>query len=45
MDAPTTPRDTRAAPFEGSPAAADFITRVQGFLRDELGPLAAEHGV
>lgn len=45
MDAPTATRDSRVAPFEGSPAAADFIVRVQGFLRDELGPLATEHGI
>lgn len=31
--------------FEGSAAAAAFIERVQAFLRDELAPLAAEHGV
>jgi alkylation response protein AidB-like acyl-CoA dehydrogenase len=31
--------------FEGSDAAATFIDRVQHFLRDELAPLAAEHGV
>jgi len=34
-----------AAAFEGSDAAATFIDRVQHFLRDELAPLAAEHGV
>ncbi len=33
------------ATFEGSAAAAAFIERVQAFVRDELGPLAAEHGV
>ncbi len=31
--------------FEGSPAAADFIERVLAFVREELAPLAAEHGV
>lgn len=31
--------------FEGSDAAATFIDRVQHFLRDELGPLAAEHQI
>lgn len=31
--------------FEGSAAARDFIARVQAFVRDELDPLAAEHGV
>ena len=43
-DTPASPR--RAAPaFEGSAAAADFIERVQAFLRDELAPLAAEYGI
>jgi alkylation response protein AidB-like acyl-CoA dehydrogenase len=37
---------SRTAPaFEGTPAAADFIERVQRFIADELAPLAAEHGV
>lgn len=31
--------------FEGSPAAADFIARVDGFIDGELRPLAAEHGI
>ena len=34
---------TAAAPFEGSAAAQDFITRLDQFFRDELMPLAAEH--
>ncbi|TFZ03490.1 acyl-CoA dehydrogenase family protein [Ramlibacter rhizophilus] len=41
MDAKPTP--TRC--FEGSERAADFIARVQEFIRDELQPLAAEHGI
>ncbi|NUO74049.1 MAG: hypothetical protein HOQ10_15235, partial [Frateuria sp.] len=32
-------------PFEGSDAARDFIARVEAFVRDELDPLAAKHGV
>lgn len=44
MDAATTaPR--AATPFEGSEAARDFIARVEAFLRDELQPLAAQHGI
>ncbi|HOM12985.1 MAG TPA: acyl-CoA dehydrogenase family protein, partial [Rubrivivax sp.] len=31
--------------FEGSPAAAAFIERVQAFVRNELDPLAAAHGI
>ena len=31
--------------FEGSEAAGAFIARVQAFLRDELQPLAQEHGI
>ena len=42
MQNPTTPG---AELFEGSPAAADFIQRVQRFIADELAPLAAEHGI
>ncbi|WP_077003413.1 acyl-CoA dehydrogenase family protein [Variovorax sp. KK3] len=32
-------------PFEGSDAARDFIARVEAFIREELQPLAAEHGI
>ncbi|WOB05919.1 acyl-CoA dehydrogenase family protein [Piscinibacter gummiphilus] len=31
--------------FEGSPAAAEFIARVDGFIDGELRPLATEHGI
>ena len=31
--------------FEGSAGAAAFIERVQTFVRDELAPLAAQHGI
>jgi len=41
MKNPTKP----SALFEGSPAAAEFIERVQRFIADELAPLAAEHGI
>ena len=34
---------THHVPFEGSPAAADFIARVQAFIHTELDPLAQEH--
>ncbi|GAA4338671.1 acyl-CoA dehydrogenase family protein [Variovorax defluvii] len=50
MDATTTPTAAapRAAgmpPFEGSDAAREFIARVEAFIRDELHPLVAEHGI
>jgi len=49
MDATTTPtsaeRRTAAAPFEGSEAAREFIARVEAFIRNELQPLVAEHGI
>jgi alkylation response protein AidB-like acyl-CoA dehydrogenase len=45
MDASVTPQRTGAAPFEGSEAARAFIARVEGFIREELHPLAAEHGI
>lgn len=45
MDAATTPTRTPLAPFEGSPAAQEFIARLDTFLREELQPLAAQHGV
>ena len=42
----TTPTPSRtAAPFEGTPAAGEFIERVEAFICDELQPLAAEHGI
>ena len=44
MDASTTQRST-AAPFEGSEAAREFIARLDNFFREELHPLAAEHGI
>ena len=31
--------------FEGSPKARDFIERLRAFVRDELEPLAAAHGL
>ena len=41
-----TETSSRPAPaFEGSAAAADFISGVQRFIADELAPLAAEHGI
>jgi alkylation response protein AidB-like acyl-CoA dehydrogenase len=45
MDASTSPARPQRAPFEGSEAAREFIERVGGFIRDELHPLAAEHGI
>jgi alkylation response protein AidB-like acyl-CoA dehydrogenase len=45
MDASTTTPAAKAAPFEGSGAAREFIERVSTFLREELQPLAAEHGI
>ena len=44
MDASVTPA-AKAALFEGSDAARDFIARIDAFVRDELHPLAAQHGV
>ena len=44
MDASTTQRSP-GAPFEGSEAARDFIARLDSFFREELHPLAAEHGI
>ena len=37
--------NTHPVPFEGSGAAREFIARVEDFIRDELQPLAAEHGI
>jgi len=34
-----------AAPFEGSPAAADFIARIDAFVEEDLRPLALDNGV
>ncbi|WP_332823926.1 acyl-CoA dehydrogenase family protein, partial [Ramlibacter sp.] len=45
MDATTTPLRAPLPPFEGSDAARDFIGRLDTFVREELHPLAAEHGV
>src|SRR4051812_1831313 len=45
MDASVTPTHAQRAPFEGSDAARDFIARVDEFIRTELLPLAAEHGI
>jgi len=45
MDASTASSRPAAAPFEGSDKARDFIARLDAFFRDELHPLAAEHGV
>lgn len=36
---------TQATPFEGSPEAAAFIERALAFVRDELQPLAQQHGI
>lgn len=44
MDAPVTAA-AKVAPFEGSDAARDFIARIDAFVREELQPLAARHGV
>ncbi|MEJ8836823.1 acyl-CoA dehydrogenase family protein [Ramlibacter sp. AN1133] len=44
MDASVTPPRS-GAPFEGSEPAREFIARVQAFIRDELHPLAAAHGI
>ena len=32
-------------PFEGSDAAREFIGRLNDFVREELAPLAVEHGI
>jgi alkylation response protein AidB-like acyl-CoA dehydrogenase len=40
----TTPRAS-TVPFEGSERARDFIARLEAFVRDELHPLAREHGI
>lgn len=45
MDAPAIPARQPAAAFEGSPQAADFIARLDRFLREELQPLGVEHGL
>lgn len=45
MDASVTPPRSAPAPFEGSPAAAEFIARIDTFVREELLPLGAEHGI
>jgi alkylation response protein AidB-like acyl-CoA dehydrogenase len=48
MDATTTtppPGAATAALFEGSEAAREFIARVEAFIRDQLQPFAAEHGI
>jgi alkylation response protein AidB-like acyl-CoA dehydrogenase len=45
MNEPVNAAPVLRPPFEGSDAARDFIARLESFLRDELHPLAAEHGV
>jgi alkylation response protein AidB-like acyl-CoA dehydrogenase len=45
MDASVTPDRTPGPPFEGSEAARDLIARIEAFIREELQPLAAEHGI
>lgn len=45
MDATTPTLRAPLPPFEGSDAARDFIARVGAFVRDELQPLAAQHGI
>jgi alkylation response protein AidB-like acyl-CoA dehydrogenase len=46
MDASTTPeRATARTPFEGSQAAREFIDRLDDYIRGELHPLAAGHGL
>jgi alkylation response protein AidB-like acyl-CoA dehydrogenase len=45
MDASVTPARAPATPFEGSEAAREFIARVEDFIRRELHPLAAQHGI
>lgn len=45
MDASANTTVVRFAPSEASDAARDFIARVQDFVRDELQPLAARHGI
>lgn len=38
-------RSGESMPFEGSGKAKEIIGRLDAFLRDELEPLAAEHGI
>lgn len=45
MDASTLAPRLHQPAFEGSDAARDFVERVQRFVREELQPLAAQHGV
>jgi alkylation response protein AidB-like acyl-CoA dehydrogenase len=45
MQTPTTGLRAPLPPFEGSDAAREFIARVEAFVREELDPLAAEHGI
>ncbi len=45
MDTTATPLRAPLPPFEGSDKARDFVARIGVFLRDELQPLAAEHGI
>ena len=45
MNDTVTPAQPLRPPFEGSDAARDFIARLDAFLRDELQPLAAQHGI
>ncbi len=41
----TASRPDAPPPFEGSPQAAEFIGRLDVFLREDLHPLAARHGL
>src|SRR6476659_5058606 len=45
MDASTPAARMPLPPFEGSEQARAFIERLDRFVRDELRPLAAEHGI
>ncbi|GAB3757722.1 acyl-CoA dehydrogenase family protein [Ramlibacter monticola] len=45
MNTSTTAAPAATAPCEGSDAARGFIARLDTFLREELQPLAAQHGV
>jgi alkylation response protein AidB-like acyl-CoA dehydrogenase len=45
MHAPAATPRAPLPPFEGSDAAREFIARVETFIREELNPLAAEHGI
>ena len=45
MQTPVTALRAPLPPFEGSDAAREFIARVEAFVRDELNPLASEHGI